>query len=100
MSKISLTLVILFVLLKSGSVSGQHLPIAVNFKPSYRQQTRDTTGIPGKKYWQNGGKYAIQVTFNPETRALTGTDLGEAKIGNAVGLMAKIGSAREGLPVG
>lgn len=72
MSKTCLTLVILSFLV--GSVHGQPLPIAVNFQRSYQQHTRSTDGPPGKAYWQNGGKYAIQVNFNPESRELLGTE--------------------------
>jgi len=72
MSKICLTLVVLFFFLES--IDGQHLPVAVNFQSSYQQQTRNTTGTPGKNYWQNGGKYTIQVNFNPESREVWGAE--------------------------
>ncbi|RFM34032.1 peptidase [Chitinophaga silvisoli] len=72
MSKFSLALVIISFLY--GRVRGQHLPVAVNFQKSYQQQSRSIDGSPGKNYWQNGAKYAIRVNFNPDTRALAGSE--------------------------
>jgi hypothetical protein len=71
MSKTFRTLVVNLFLF--GSVYAQHLPVAVNFKKSYQQNTRSTDGTPGKNYWQNNGKYAIQISFNPESRELSGS---------------------------
>ncbi|HEY8917050.1 MAG TPA: M1 family metallopeptidase [Chitinophaga sp.] len=50
----------------------QQLPVAVNFKKAYLQQTRNANGSPGKAYWQNKGSYTIKVTFDPNTNALSG----------------------------
>lgn len=72
MSKFSLALVIISFLY--GRLCGQHLPVAVNFKKSYQQQSRSIDGSPGMNYWQNGAKYAIRVNFNPDTRALAGSE--------------------------
>jgi hypothetical protein len=49
------------------------LPVATNLTKAYRQHTRSMTGPPGERYWQNNANYQINVTFNPETRLLTGT---------------------------
>lgn len=72
MSKICRTLAVMLSLL--GSLHAQQLPVAVNFKKSYQQQTRHTDGTPGKNYWQNGGKYTIQVQYDPANRELSGTE--------------------------
>lgn len=72
MSKTCWTLVIFTCL--PGHVTGQQLPVAVNFQQAYQQQTRRTDGTPGKNYWQNGGKYTIKVNFNPDNRELTGSE--------------------------
>ncbi len=53
-----------------SSAAGQQNFIAVNFHKAYQQHTRSLDGSPGKNYWQNGGKYAIKVSFDPITREL------------------------------
>ncbi|MBL0743007.1 M1 family metallopeptidase [Chryseolinea lacunae] len=48
------------------------LPVATNFRKSYRDHVRDRSGVPGKNYWQNRADYSIRVQFSPETRLLSG----------------------------
>lgn len=52
---------------------GQHLPIDRKNQLAITNQTRSTTGIPGKKYWQNTAQYNIDVSFNPINREVAGT---------------------------
>lgn len=39
---------------------------------AYTRGTRSLSGKPGKKYWQNHGRYAITVTLNPPDRTIRG----------------------------
>ncbi|MEP7095061.1 MAG: M1 family peptidase, partial [Flavobacterium sp.] len=40
----------------------QELYMPRNIKQAYTNGTRSMDGKPGKNYWQNHGKYAIQLT--------------------------------------
>lgn len=55
-------------------VHGQDLYQPRNIKKAYTHQTRDLNGKPGAKYWQNTGRYDIQVTANPPSRTIYGTE--------------------------
>lgn len=50
----------------------QSLPIPPEIQAAYTKGTRDVSGKPGSKYWQNTANYDLKVNFNPETRALKG----------------------------
>lgn len=50
----------------------QNLPIPPEIQAAYTKGTRDVSGKPGHKYWQNTANYDLKVNFNPETRALKG----------------------------
>ena len=50
----------------------QNLPIPPEIQAAYAKGTRDVSGKPGHKYWQNTANYDLKVNFNPETRALKG----------------------------
>jgi hypothetical protein len=45
-----------------------------NIKLAYQNGTRSMTGAPGKNYWQNEGKYDIDVTVTPETKIVSGME--------------------------
>ncbi|MFD0941218.1 M1 family metallopeptidase [Pedobacter boryungensis] len=49
------------------------LPIAPVFQQAYQNGTRDVSGAPGSKYWQNTANYDLKIDFNPETRLIKGT---------------------------
>ncbi|MFI5453217.1 M1 family metallopeptidase [Pedobacter sp. UC225_61] len=49
------------------------LPVEQVFKQAYQKGTRDVSGAPGAKYWQNTANYNLKIDFNPETRVLKGT---------------------------
>jgi hypothetical protein len=53
---------------------GQALYQPRNIKQAYTNQTRDMSGKPGKNYWQNTARYDIQVTANPPSRTVYGTE--------------------------
>jgi len=48
------------------------LPVEPVFQKSYQKETRDISGKPGKKYWQNSSDYNLKVDFNPVNRLLKG----------------------------
>ncbi|MBC8986568.1 M1 family metallopeptidase [Pedobacter sp. N36a] len=50
----------------------QSLPLPPEIQTAYTNGTRDVSGKPGPKYWQNTANYDLKVNFNPETRALKG----------------------------
>jgi len=49
------------------------LPIEPVFQQAYQKGTRDVSGSPGSKYWQNTANYDLKVDFNPVTREIKGT---------------------------
>lgn len=74
MKKISLLLTIIFCSFFFSSHPQTTLPVPLNLKATYDKGTRNTDGSPGKKYWQNGADYTINVKFDPVTRLLSGTE--------------------------
>ncbi|WP_415837307.1 M1 family metallopeptidase [Pontibacter korlensis] len=44
-----------------------------NIEQAYAKGTRSADGRPGKNYWQNAADYNIKVSYNPDTRLLSGT---------------------------
>src|SRR5580704_9248280 len=48
------------------------LPIPRNVREAIDKGTRTTTGKPGAHYWQNKADYTIRVTFDPQTRLVSG----------------------------
>ena len=55
-------------------LNAQTLPVARNYQNAYDKQTRSTDGRPGKKYWQNTATYNINVSFDPATRIIAGSE--------------------------
>jgi hypothetical protein len=56
------------------AVSAQKLTIPVGIQKTYDNGTRMADGRPGKKYWQNHGRYNIQVTLSPPNKLVSGTE--------------------------
>ena len=52
----------------------QSLPVARNYQNAFDKNTRSASGKPGNNYWQNTAAYAINVSFIPSTRMMTGTE--------------------------
>jgi len=60
-------------ILVTGSLLAQvQLPVEPVFQQTYQKGTRDFSGKPGKKYWQNTSRYNLKVDFNPVSRLLQG----------------------------
>jgi hypothetical protein len=51
----------------------QELPVATGIKKACNHESRNSSGKPGRSYWQNTAGYNIKVNFNPSTRQLSGT---------------------------
>ena len=49
------------------------VPITNSIRRAYAAGTRDSTGRPGRNYWQLRTDYAIDVALDPATSRLTGT---------------------------
>lgn len=43
-------------------------------KEAYARGTRSPDGRPGPRYWQNRGRYEIEVTVQPPSRTVRGTE--------------------------
>ena len=65
--------VLFFAIITNHAAVGQNLPVATNFNRAYLKHTRDKSGVPGSKYWQNKADYTIALSFNPLTRVLNGS---------------------------
>lgn len=71
MNRITITITML--LLFTMQVFAQtQLPVATNFRQSYKNHVREKSGLPGKNYWQNRADYSIKVDFSPATREVSG----------------------------
>ncbi|HEY8935621.1 MAG TPA: M1 family peptidase, partial [Cyclobacteriaceae bacterium] len=64
------TLMFVFIL----SVAAQQLYMPRNIKQAYKKETRSPDGMPGKKYWQNRGRYTITVTAMPPDKNIQGEE--------------------------
>lgn len=49
------------------------IPITNSIARAFAAGTRDSTGMPGRNYWQLRTDYAIDVSLDPATQHLTGT---------------------------
>jgi hypothetical protein len=45
-----------------------------DIKLAYQKETRSPDGKPGKNYWQNFGRYTINITAAPPSRDIKGTE--------------------------
>ena len=53
---------------------GQNLYMPRNIVQAYLHETRSATGRPGSKYWQNYGLYNINISAQPPSRTIKGTE--------------------------
>jgi hypothetical protein len=67
------TFVLTIVLFVQNAIA-QELYMPRNIKEAYAKGTRSIDGRPGKKYWQNHGKYAMEITVDPATKIVSGTE--------------------------
>ncbi|WP_196216463.1 M1 family metallopeptidase [Flavobacterium sp. LC2016-01] len=52
----------------------QELYMPRNIKDAYAKGTRSMDGKPGKNYWQNHGKYTMEITVDAKTKIVSGTE--------------------------
>ena len=50
------------------------IPITNSIRRAYEKGTRDSTGKPGRNYWQLRTDYTIQARLDPTTQTITGTE--------------------------
>jgi len=65
---------LLLFLITSFTVSAQELYMPRNIKNAYDNETRSYDGKPGKNYWQNHGKYDIQVSVDEKSKIVSGKE--------------------------
>lgn len=56
-----------------GVYAQSALPLPSNVEVAFLKGTRTYSGKPGKYYWQNKANYNIKISFDPESRLLSGT---------------------------
>ena len=54
--------------------SAQDLFIPRDVKQAFKKGTRSPDGKPGKNYWQNRGRYVINITATPPSRTIKGSE--------------------------
>ncbi len=66
--------VLLFFVNLAISLVAQDLYRPRDLKKAYKKETRSNDGWPGKKYWQNTGRYTITVSAMPPDRTIRGSE--------------------------
>jgi len=56
------------------TVQAQQLYMPRNIKAAFDKGTRSADGKPGKRYWQNKGKYNMSLTVTPNDKTVKGTE--------------------------
>lgn len=69
-----LILLTLFFFFAGRFVFGQQLYVPRNVEKAIASGTRTLDGKPGANYWQNKGKYDMQIKVTPETLIVSGTE--------------------------
>lgn len=68
-----LTLTLLAFLVTEG-ISAQELYMPRNIKAAYLKGTRAANGNPGANYWQNHGRYTMDIQVDADTKVVSGTE--------------------------
>ena len=74
MNKFKLPAAILLLFVTLGSLAQTGLPVPGNIQKTFNKGTRGTDGRPGKNYWQNSADYNINISFDPTTRVISGSE--------------------------
>jgi len=64
----------LFIGLGSYAATAQELYMPRNIKAAYAKGTRSASGKPGLNYWQNHGKYNMDIKVDAETKVVSGEE--------------------------
>ncbi len=67
-------ILISWVLFAFQSVISQDLFMSRDIQTAYKNGTRSIDGKPGKNYWQNKGRYVIDITALPPARTIRGKE--------------------------
>lgn len=67
-------LILLVLAAGAHSIFAQELYMPRNIKAAYQKGTRSMDGRPGKNYWQNHGKYNMQLTVDPAAKLVSGIE--------------------------
>jgi Peptidase family M1 domain len=67
-------LLILLVTLLTYQLTAQDLYMPRDIKQAYKNKTRSMDGKPGTQYWQNYGRYTINITATPPSRTVKGNE--------------------------
>lgn len=68
------SLLLFFSILYFIRIDAQDVYMPRDVKEAYARHERSTDGSPGKNYWQNGGRYQINVTVDPPNRTINGSE--------------------------
>ena len=63
-----------FFLFMGWGVEAQTLTMPPEIQKAYDNGTRSPDGKPGKKYWQNHGRYTISITVMPPDNTIRGME--------------------------
>lgn len=74
MQRLRILLLFIVAAFATHSISAQELYMPRNIKAAYEKGTRSADGKPGKNYWQNHGKYNMEITVDPTTKVVSGTE--------------------------
>ena len=74
MEKKSLQFVFVAFLFLTQNSFSQELYMPRNIKEAYTKGTRSKDGKPGKNYWQNHGKYTMEIAVDAKTKLVSGTE--------------------------
>jgi len=74
MEKKILQFAVLAFVLFTPNIFAQELYMPRNIKEAYANGTRSKDGKPGKNYWQNRGKYNMEIAVDPATKIVSGTE--------------------------
>ncbi len=64
----------MLVVLGSYQLSAQELYMPRNIKAAYQKGTRSMNGNPGANYWQNHGRYSMDIKVDAETKVVSGQE--------------------------
>lgn len=70
----ALRFVLITLVFLAQNTFAQDLYMPRNIKEAYAKGTRSMDGKPGKNYWQNHGKYTMDIAVDPKTKIVSGTE--------------------------
>lgn len=74
MKKRFLQFALIALVLFAQDTIAQELYMPRNIKKAYENGTRSKDGKPGANYWQNRGKYNMEISVDPKTRLVSGAE--------------------------